>query len=77
MEMVVVVGVVTFEAEPGLVTAAAGILAGVEVVVGVAWLELVTALRAWKAAALLLSFNLRFTLFFFLNEGGWNVGGEL
>ena len=53
-------------AEPGLVTATSGLLAGGEVVVGAAWL-----------AALLLSCNLRVSLFFLLTEGGWNVGGEL
>ena len=56
--MVVVVGVVKFLVEPGLVTATAGLLAGREVVVGAAWL-----------AALLLSFNLRVSLFFLLKEG--------
>ena len=70
LEMVVVVeGVVKFLAEPGLVTATSGLLAGGEVLVGAAWLELV--------AALLLSFNLRFSLFFLLKEGGWNLGEEL
>ena len=42
----------------------------VEVVVEVA-VELVAALRAWKAAALLLSFNLFFSLFLFVGGSGW------
>ena len=61
----------------GLVeTAPAVVLVTEEVAVGVAWLKLVAALRAWKAAALLLSFSLLFSLFLLLNEGG-GAGGEL
>ena len=44
----VVEGVVKFLAEPGLVTATSGLLAGGEVVVGAAWLELVAALRVFQ-----------------------------
>ena len=46
----------------------------VEVVVEVA-VELVAALRAWKAAALLLSFNLFFSLFLFIGVCGGSGWG--
>ena len=70
-------GVEKFRTEPGLVTAAAGLMVGGEFVVGVTGLELEAALRVWYAATLLLSFNLRLSLFLLLTEGGGKVGGEL